>query len=81
MLTVGTLSFGGHLLLQNNLTAEHLISFILYQESLGECFSEIGEVYTGKQAHSLVLKHVGYFRRCFAKQFEKPSSLNYLYLD
>ena len=79
MLTVGTLWFGGHLLLQNNLTAEHFISFILYQESLGECFSEMGEVYTGRQAHSLVLKHVGYFRYCcFVKQFEKPFSLNYL---
>ena len=52
MLTVATLWFGGHLLLKNNLSSQNFISFILYQEELGNCFSEFGEVYTGLEVRN-----------------------------
>nr|XP_009860482.1 ATP-binding cassette sub-family B member 9-like [Ciona intestinalis]XP_018669999.1 ATP-binding cassette sub-family B member 9-like [Ciona intestinalis] len=46
-LMVFTLWYGGQLLISGTLTSAHFIAFILYQEELGECFSEIGDVYTG----------------------------------
>uniref|UniRef100_H2XQ32 ABC transmembrane type-1 domain-containing protein n=1 Tax=Ciona intestinalis TaxID=7719 RepID=H2XQ32_CIOIN len=45
-LMVFTLWYGGQLLISGTLTSAHFIAFILYQEELGECFSEIGDVYT-----------------------------------
>jgi len=47
LLLVFTLWYGGQLLFGGSLTAESFISFVLYQEQFGECFSEMGEVYTG----------------------------------
>uniref|UniRef100_H2YGY8 Uncharacterized protein n=1 Tax=Ciona savignyi TaxID=51511 RepID=H2YGY8_CIOSA len=46
-LLVFTLWYGGQLLLLDKISSQGFISFILYQEELGECFSEIGDVYTG----------------------------------
>ena len=58
MLTVATLWFGGYLLLEDHLEPENFIAFILYQESLAESFSEIGEVFTGMLS---LLKFVYFF--------------------
>ena len=46
-LDVLTLFYGGHLVLNNILSAGNLVSFILYQLELGMCIEEIGDVYTG----------------------------------
>ncbi|XP_077966777.1 ABC-type oligopeptide transporter ABCB9-like isoform X2 [Styela clava] len=44
---VVTLWYGGHLLFNNILSAEHFISIMFYQEELGQIMEELGEVYTG----------------------------------
>lgn len=46
-LDVLTLYYGGHLVLNNILSAGNLVSFILYQLELAMCIEEIGDVYTG----------------------------------
>uniref|UniRef100_H2Z4F1 Uncharacterized protein n=1 Tax=Ciona savignyi TaxID=51511 RepID=H2Z4F1_CIOSA len=47
LLIVFTLWYGGYLIVMGKLPSANFISFILYQEELGNCFSEIGDVYTG----------------------------------
>ena len=42
-----TLYYGGYLVMNGELTGGRLVSFILYQLSLGEAIEQIGDVYTG----------------------------------
>lgn len=42
-----TLYYGGHLVMRGELSGGRLVSFILYQLSLGKAIEEIGDVYTG----------------------------------
>lgn len=46
-MTLLILYYGGHLVMQGNLTGGHLVSFILYSIEIGTAFEDIGDVYTG----------------------------------
>lgn len=41
------LYYGGHLVMLNDLSGGHLISFVLYSWDMSQCFEEIGDVFTG----------------------------------
>ncbi|XP_057290735.1 ABC-type oligopeptide transporter ABCB9-like [Hydractinia symbiolongicarpus] len=46
-MTLLILYYGGHLVMKNDISGGHLVSFILYSIELGFAFEEIGDVYTG----------------------------------
>ncbi|CAF0794466.1 unnamed protein product [Adineta ricciae] len=46
-LNLGTLAYGGHLVMNNRLSVPSFVSFILYQQRLGDVLDSINGVYTG----------------------------------
>ena len=64
------LFFGGHLVIKNELTGGHLVSFILYGMELGSAFDEIGDVYTG------LMEAVGAARNVFVYIDRKPGIIS-----
>ncbi|UJR20663.1 hypothetical protein I4U23_023785 [Adineta vaga] len=47
LLNLGTLAYGGHLVMNNRLSVSNFVSFILYQQRLGDVLDSINGVYTG----------------------------------
>lgn len=69
-LDVVVLLYGGHLVLEGELSGGNLVSFILYQLQLGFYISEIGEIYTG------LLEAVGASQKVFELIDRKPKIQN-----
>ena len=69
-LDVVVLLYGGHLVLEGELSGGNLVSFILYQLQLGFYISEIGEIYTG------LLEAVGASQKVFELIDQKPKIQN-----
>ena len=69
-LDVVVLLYGGHLVLEGELSGGNLVSFILYQLQLGFYISEIGDVYTG------LLEAVGASQKVFELIDRKPKIQN-----
>ncbi|XP_033748629.1 ATP-binding cassette sub-family B member 9-like [Pecten maximus] len=70
MLTASVLYYGGHLVVSGKLSGGNLVSFILYQMQLGECFDNIGNVYTG------LMQAVGASEKVFEYIDRVPKILN-----
>lgn len=64
------LYYGGHLVLQGELTGGNLVSFILYQLELSFCLEEVGDVYTG------FMEALGAAQKVFKLIARKPKILN-----
>lgn len=69
-LDVVVLLYGGHLVLEGELSGGNLVSFILYQLQLGFYISEIGDIYTG------LLEAVGASEKVFELIDQKPKIQN-----
>ena len=69
-LDVVVLLYGGHLVLEGELSGGNLVSFILYQLQLGFYISEIGDVYTG------LLEAVGASQKVFELIDRRPKIQN-----
>lgn len=69
-LDVVVLLYGGHLVLEGELSGGNLVSFILYQLQLGFYISEIGDIYTG------LLEAVGASQKVFELIDRKPKIQN-----
>ena len=69
-LDVVVLLYGGHLVLEGELSGGNLVSFILYQLQLGTYISEIGDIYTG------LLEAVGASQKVFELIDRKPKIQN-----
>jgi len=69
-LDVVVLLYGGHLVLEGELSGGNLVSFILYQLQLGFYISEIGDIYTG------LLEAVGASEKVFELIDRKPKIQN-----
>ncbi|XP_013401168.1 ATP-binding cassette sub-family B member 9 isoform X1 [Lingula anatina] len=69
-LTVATLYYGGHLVLNKTMTGGNLVSFILYQLELGDCFESIGNVFTS------LMQAVGASHKVFEYMDRKPEVIN-----
>lgn len=67
---VAVLFYGGHLVLTGKMTADNLISFLLYQMQLGENLYNIGYVFTG------LMESVGASRKVFEFMLREPTVLN-----
>ena len=69
-LDVVVLLYGGHLVLEGELSGGNLVSFILYQLQLGFYISEIGDIYTG------LLEAVGASQKVFELIDREPKIKN-----
>ncbi|CAF4481460.1 unnamed protein product, partial [Rotaria sp. Silwood2] len=47
LLNLGTLAYGGHIVMNNRLSLSNFVSFILYQQRLGDILNSINDVFTG----------------------------------
>lgn len=65
-----TLYYGGHLVMRGEISGGLLVSFILYQISLGTAIEEIGDVYTG------LIDAVGAAEKVFQYIDRKPEITN-----
>ena len=68
-----TLYYGGHLVMIGELTGGTLVSFILYQLSLGEAIENIGDVYTGLVDAVGAAEKVGFLLRSSCWGLSKSS--------
>ena len=73
-LAAATLWYGGHLILNNRISGDTLIPFVLYQINLGNAIGGIGAVYTG-----LMQETVRIFLSIFL--FEYYSMSRYFFLQ
>ncbi|CAF0812777.1 unnamed protein product [Rotaria sordida] len=47
ILNLGTLAYGGYIVMHNRLNVSNFVSFVLYQQRLGDVLNSINDVYTG----------------------------------
>ncbi|CAF1096208.1 unnamed protein product [Didymodactylos carnosus] len=69
-LSLGSLAFGGHLVLNNKLSGQNFVSFLLYQMSLADILDNINNVYTG------LMKASGASAKVFEYIDRKPKTVN-----
>ena len=60
-LAAATLWYGGHLILNNRISGDTLIPFVLYQINLGNAIGGIGAVYTGLMQERVIIIFCLYF--------------------
>ncbi|CAF3367528.1 unnamed protein product [Rotaria socialis] len=70
LLNLGTLAYGGHLVMYNRLNVSHFVSFILYQQRLGDVINSVNDVYAS------LMKASGASVKLFEYIDRKPKIIN-----
>ncbi|CAF0983031.1 unnamed protein product [Rotaria sp. Silwood1] len=70
LLNLGTLAYGGHIVMNNRLSLSNFVSFILYQQKLGDVLNAMNDVFTG------LMKASGASVKLFEYIDRKPNIVN-----